>query len=128
MVTLWRPRQQDDFHDEDLIKGQLLTPHIMQVVHYLCEGSGIKGLNGEIQSCDFEKIRHSFMEKFHLSERETEILYGIVTGMSYDEMAATYCISRFTVHTHVKNVYTKIGIHNRIDLGRYIQNIAHQVS
>ena len=78
--------------------------------------------------CDIDTIRNTFMEEFHLSEREVEILYGIVSGMSYDEMADNYCISRFTVHTHVKNIYTKIGIHNRIDLGRYVQKTVHQAS
>lgn len=128
MVTLWRPKKQDDFQDEDLLKGQLLTPHLMQVVHHLCQGSGVRGLNGEMLPCDIDTIRNMFMEEFHLSEREIEILHGIISGMSYDEMAASFCISRFTVHTHVKNIYTKIGIHNRIDLGRYMQNISRQVA
>jgi len=126
MLTLWRPRKQNDFCDEDLIKGQLLSPHIMQVVRNLCEGSGVKELSSEFSSYDLQKIRERFIEEFHLSEREAEILYGIVTGLSYDEMAETYCISRFTVHTHVKNIYAKIGIHNRIDLGRYIQTFTRE--
>jgi DNA-binding CsgD family transcriptional regulator len=82
----------------------------------------LKRENGEIVGYDTAKIKEKFISDFHLSGREAEILDGVITGMSYDEIASKYFISRFTVHSHIKNIYSKIGIHNRIDLGRYIQN------
>jgi DNA-binding CsgD family transcriptional regulator len=122
VVTLWRQRKQEDFIDSDLLKGEILSPHLMLVVHNLCSSIALKGTNGEMIGYDVEKIKEKFINNFHLSERETEILDGIISGLSYDEIANKYFISRFTVHSHVKNIYTKIGIHNRIDLGRFIQN------
>jgi DNA-binding NarL/FixJ family response regulator len=92
------------------------------VVNNLCASNTLKGVNGEIIGYDIEKIKEKFIVNFHLSEREVEILDGVITGMSYDEIANRYFISPFTVHSHVKNIYSKMGIHNRIDLGRYIQN------
>jgi DNA-binding CsgD family transcriptional regulator len=122
VVTLWRQRKQEDFLDSDLLKGEILAPHLMLVVNNLCSSNTLKGVNGEIIGYDFEKIKEKFINNFHLSEREAEILDGVITGMSYDEIANKCFISRFTVHSHVKNIYSKIGIHNRIDLGRFIQN------
>jgi DNA-binding CsgD family transcriptional regulator len=122
VVTLWRGRKQEDFMDSDLLKGEILSPHLMLVVHNLCQPNVLKGVNGEIIGYDIGKIKEEFIKKFHLSEREAEILDGVITGMSYDEIANKCFISPFTVHSHVKNIYSKIGIHNRIDLGRYIQN------
>ena len=122
VVTLWRQRKQEDFLDSDLLKGEILAPHLMLVVHNLCRSNALKGANGEIIGYDIEKIKDKFISNFHLSEREAEILDGVITGMSYDEIANKCFISRFTVHSHVKNIYSKIGIHNRIDLGRFIEN------
>jgi DNA-binding CsgD family transcriptional regulator len=122
VVTLWRQRKQEDFIDSDLLKGEILAPHLMLVVNNLCSSNTLKGVNGEIIGYDVEKIKEKFINNFHLSEREAEILDGVITGMSYDEIANKCFISRFTVHSHVKNIYSKIGIHNRIDLGRFIQN------
>jgi DNA-binding CsgD family transcriptional regulator len=124
VVTLWRQRKQEDFMDSDLLKGEILAPHLMLVVHNLCSSNALKGINGEVIGYDVEKIKEKFISYFHLSEREAEILGGVINGMSYDEIANKCFISRFTVHSHVKNIYSKMGIHNRIDLGRFIQNSA----
>jgi DNA-binding CsgD family transcriptional regulator len=122
VVTLWRQRKKEDFIDSDLVKGEILAPHLMLVVHNLCSSNILKGADGEVIGYDINQIKEKFINKFHLSEREVEILDGIITGMSYDEIANRCFISPFTVHSHIKNIYSKIGIHNRIDLGRYIQN------
>lgn len=122
VVTLWRQRKQEDFIDSDLLKGEILAPHLTQVVHNLCHANLLRSPSGEIIGYDIEKIKKKFINNFHLSKREAEILDGVINGMSYDEIADKCFISRFTVHSHIKNIYSKIGIHSRIDLGRYIQN------
>jgi DNA-binding CsgD family transcriptional regulator len=122
IVTLWRQRKQEDFLDSDLVKSEILVPHLTLVVHNLCHPSTLKAVNGEKTGYDYGKMKEKFIRDFHLSEREAEILDGIISGMSYDEIANKCFISRFTVHSHIKNIYSKIGIHNRIDLGRYIQD------
>jgi DNA-binding NarL/FixJ family response regulator len=47
-----------------------------------------------------------------LSPRETDVLRGMVDGLSYKMVAAKLGISFETVRTHVKNVYDKLGVHN----------------
>lgn len=60
--------------------------------------------------------------RFHLSKRELDIIYYIVKGLSYCEIAEKLFISKLTVHTHVKNIYRKLGAKNRIELYSYIQS------
>jgi len=48
-----------------------------------------------------------------LTERETEVLTLLATGMSNAEIGAELFISVNTVKSHLKNVYGKLGVSNR---------------
>jgi LuxR family maltose regulon positive regulatory protein len=48
-----------------------------------------------------------------MSERELEVLDRLTLGLSYREMADQLYISRNTVKTHVRHVYTKLGVASR---------------
>ena len=47
-----------------------------------------------------------------LSPRETDVLRGLVDGLSYKMVADKLGISFETVRSHVKKVYDKLGVHN----------------
>nr|WP_144006816.1 response regulator transcription factor [Pelomonas sp. KK5] len=48
-----------------------------------------------------------------LSRRETEVLDLVARGFTYAEIAAQMGVSVATVQTHVRNIYGKLGVHNR---------------
>lgn len=48
-----------------------------------------------------------------LSKRETELLELMYKGDSYKEIADKLCISLHTVHTHIKNIYSKLQVNSR---------------
>jgi len=54
-----------------------------------------------------------------LTERETEVLKLVATGMSYKDIAAHLFISHRTVQNHVQNTLGKLQMHNRVELVRY---------
>ena len=54
-----------------------------------------------------------------LTERETEILKYVATGMGYKEIAATLFLSHRTVQNHVQNIFGKLQMHNRVELVRF---------
>jgi DNA-binding NarL/FixJ family response regulator len=54
-----------------------------------------------------------------LSERETEILRMVATGLSYKQTATRLSLSHRTVQNHVQNTLGKLQLHNRIELVRY---------
>jgi LuxR family maltose regulon positive regulatory protein len=49
-----------------------------------------------------------------LSEREHAVLQLLAEGRSISDIAATLIISAHTARTHVKNIYTKLDAHNRV--------------
>ncbi len=54
-----------------------------------------------------------------LTDRETEVLKLVATGMSYKDIASTLFISHRTVQNHVQNTLGKLQMHNRVELVRY---------
>jgi DNA-binding NarL/FixJ family response regulator len=48
-----------------------------------------------------------------LSKRELEVLEHISRGFSYAETAQISHVSVHTVQTHIKNIYSKLSVHNR---------------
>lgn len=51
-------------------------------------------------------------EDFNLSKREIDILSYLVKGFSHKMIAAELFISPFTVNNHIKNIYSKMHVHN----------------
>lgn len=54
-----------------------------------------------------------------LTERETEILTYVATGMGYKDIAAALFLSHRTVQNHVQNILGKLHMHNRAQLVRF---------
>lgn len=52
-----------------------------------------------------------------LTTREESVRALVVAGSGTDEVAARLGISRRTVETHLRNVYKKLGVHRREELG-----------
>ena len=66
------------------------------------------------------KPQNTLNSRFRLSRRELDILYYLVSGLSEDKIAEKLYISRQTVHTHIKNIYKKLGTNSRIELYRRV--------
>lgn len=54
------------------------------------------------------------LKRFSLTTRETEILFWLTQGKTDDVIAALLNISLRTVHKHVQNIYTKLGVETRV--------------
>ncbi len=54
-----------------------------------------------------------------LTDRETEILKMVATGMSYKQIASRLVLSHRTVQNHVQNTLRKLQLHNRVQLTRW---------
>ncbi len=54
-----------------------------------------------------------------LTDRETEILRFVSTGMSARQIAERLVVSHRTVQNHVQNTLRKLQLHNRVELTRW---------
>lgn len=54
-----------------------------------------------------------------LSDRESEIFYLLVAGLSNNEIAERLCLSNKTIGTHKLHLMEKMNLHNIADLVRY---------
>ena len=50
-----------------------------------------------------------------LSEREVEVLRLLASGLPPAEVAKKLYLSPFTLKAHTQNIYTKLGVHSRIE-------------
>lgn len=68
-------------------------------------------LENEIEMAT-EKVKNGYNSL--LTKRETEIMHLIAKGCSNKQMAARLFISEETVKMHVKNIFRKLDVNNRI--------------
>ena len=52
-------------------------------------------------------------EKYQLTKREIDIVRCVCQGLTNDEIGEHLYISRFTVETHLKNIFDKTGVKHR---------------
>ena len=64
-----------------------------------------------------------FAQTFGLTEREQEIALLFARGRSSARIAEDLSLSEHTVKTHLQNIYTKAGFHNKQELLDYVTNI-----
>lgn len=62
-----------------------------------------------------------FVKGFLLSRREKEVIKGLVSGKSAEQISNELCISYETVKSHRKNIYLKLEINSLLDLVRISQ-------
>ncbi len=60
-------------------------------------------------------LRHSVpnqegLSRPHLSERESQILYLVATGMNNPEISEKLNISKNTIRAHRRNIYSKLNV------------------
>jgi DNA-binding NarL/FixJ family response regulator len=57
-----------------------------------------------------------------LTERENEVLQLMATGISAKEVSEKLNLSKHTVTKHLKNIYTKLHVNNRIEAVNKLNN------
>jgi len=69
---------------------------------------------------DGKKLEIALQARFQLSRRELDVTHYLTRGLSDDEIGEKLYISRQTVHTHIKNIYRKLGAKSRVELYRIV--------
>ncbi|MCK4751511.1 MAG: helix-turn-helix transcriptional regulator, partial [Bacteroidales bacterium] len=66
----------------------------------------------------------SFVSKFEISKRETEIVELICKGKSNQDISDSLFISLQTVKDHIYRIYLKTGVKNRVQLTNLIRTFS----
>ncbi len=95
--------------------GMLISPKIAQkVLHKL---SAAQGTTDPFQNEDDNKILRS------LSSREKEVLIEVSKGQSNRQIAEKLFIAEQTVKNHLSSIYSKLGIHDRLEAILMVRDI-----
>ncbi len=71
---------------------------------------------------DISPKREDLKDKYSLSDREYEVVELLAKGMSNQIISETLHISVNTVKSHIKRIYSKLGIGNRLQLVNLLGN------
>lgn len=83
-----------------------LQKHILQINEL---ENQVKNNSTKNSNLIIDKIKN-----YEISKREAEVLELITSGFSNDEIAEKMFVSKNTVKTHIKNIYSKLDVKNRI--------------
>jgi DNA-binding NarL/FixJ family response regulator len=72
----------------------------------------------QIGSTSHAVKENTMLVDFELSDRERELLNGLVNGENYLTLAKKTFISPHTVKTHIKHIYKKLHVHSRANAVR----------
>lgn len=76
---------------------------------------------------DFSEIckgrEEALREKYLLTKREIDIVRWVSQGLTNDEIGEKLYISRFTVETHLKNIFDKTKVKHRTGLATLLQSV-----
>lgn len=61
----------------------------------------------------------AFAERLGLSKREMEIIRFVVAGLTTEAIAETLYLSPHTVHTHRRNILSKLNLHSTAELVKW---------
>ena len=59
-------------------------------------------------------LNHSILMK--LSAREMEVVAELIAGLKYKEIANKLFVSENTIKTHIKSIYSKLNVSNKVEL------------
>ncbi|KTD86845.1 helix-turn-helix transcriptional regulator [Paenibacillus etheri] len=96
--------------------------------YLVVRASRLRSSDGQTQvAISFEPARPADMlpiiaEAYNLTEREQQLLHGVIRGLSTKELASALHISAYTVQDHLKSIFSKSGVSSRRELIWYLHS------
>lgn len=69
-----------------------------------------------------DRLTKYFIEKYAITNKETEIIELILNGLTYKQIAEKLFISPKTVDNHVQSIYKKLNVTSKIQLSNLIRS------
>ena len=101
----------------DLVSLTFLLLNLLVAVYlYRCEIRHMIPGTEEEQAEEALAAQQKRFEEEGLSARETEVAQLLLEGKSYDDIAESLKISKYTVKRHAHNIYQKLDVANKVEL------------
>ncbi len=110
LIGMFRSRQRDDFSKSDVAKARILAPHLATAVENVMRVQ-------ELGSAS------TVVSEYQLTKREIDVVRCVCQGLTNDEIGKRLYISRFTVETHLKNIFDKTGVKHRAGLASLLPSL-----
>lgn len=92
---------------------EVISESVRQVVHFGGAPMSPRIARKTIQLLAGAKVDIQEKSECILSDREMEILKGLVDGKDYKEISEELFISPYTTRTHIANIYKKLHVTNK---------------
>lgn len=86
---------------------------IISSIRHVLQGGAAMDAQVARRVLDMFATRSTPRHDYDLSEREREILQGLVDGLTKNELASKLFLSPHTIDRHIRNVYAKLHVNNR---------------
>ncbi|MEO7310684.1 MAG: response regulator transcription factor [Chitinophagaceae bacterium] len=87
---------------------------IMDAIRQVCNGGSPMSPAIARKVFGLMKLGYSLPDnKIRLNKRETEVIEGLVQGLTYKMIGEKYFISVDTVRTYIRNIYEKLQVNSR---------------
>ena len=93
-------RSVNDFADDEVELAQMLQPALIMLERAFAPATTIP--------------EHPVAQPTRLTVRETQILARVAEGLTAHEISRHVAISPRTVHKHLENIYSKLGVSDRL--------------
>ena len=103
LIGIFRPKAHRDFSKREVAKARILAPHLATA------------LENTIQLRKLA-MQDAVVGESGLTKREIDVVRCVCQGLTNDQIGEKLYISRFTVETHLKNIFDKTGIKHRAGL------------
>lgn len=108
-VELFNSKKRGDYTDKQLEIVTLLAPHIANHLGILLDFETKGNTASTLSTAEIK-------QRFHLTDRECEIVFLLSTGAEDKDIIDALCISGSTFKKHLYNAYKKMGICSRTQL------------
>lgn len=68
------------------------------------------------------KLAGYFIEKYSITDKETEVIELVLAGLTYKQIAEKLFISPKTVDNHVQNIYKKLQVTSKMQLSNLVRS------
>jgi len=115
----------ETLHQSDLVLTTVALVAVyllMMVALFLFKDRGFKGEETGVVIADENPEQHLFTrcdalaKQYQFTPRETEIFKLLAQGYTMPVISEKLYVSENTIKSHVKSIYSKLGIHTRVEL------------